>query len=177
MTKDASESRLDSISVERRRLPRKRVLLNGVVADANGKNETDCTIRDLTARGAQVQLSKKLQRHADVYLVDTFNEVAHLATVAWVEGSGVGLSFVRSYSLESTLPPPLEFLARLLVEAKLRQVQGLIRRNVPVEEALRVIGLSEEYLERFGMHNVLEDRVGLLLHQAKQLFQNKAEGL
>ena len=170
MGKDASVVPLDPAAVERRLMSRKRVLLSGAIADANGENATDCTIRDMTARGAQVQLPRTLQLGAEVYLVDTRNEVAHLATVAWIKTDRTGLSFVRSYSLELTLPPPLEFLGRLLIEVKLRQVRALIERGVPVEEATRVVGLTEDYLERFGKRGLFSEKVALLLHQAKRLF-------
>jgi hypothetical protein len=170
MSKEASEDRLESAPAERRRTRRKRVLLSGVVADANGKNAIDCIIRDLTARGAQVQLSVTLRKDNEVYLVDTRNEIAHLATVAWVKAGRAGLSFVRSYTLESALPPPLEFLGRLLIEAKVRQVHTLIKRGVPVEDATLAIGLSEDHIERFRVGGGVEAKADLLFHQVKQLF-------
>jgi len=155
---------------DRRDTPRKRVLLSGVVADADGQNPVDTTIRDLTAKGAQVELPKTIARDSELYLVDTRNEVAHLATVAWSNSYRAGVSFVRSYSLELTLPPTLEFLGKLLIEAKLRQVRALMQRGVPVEEATRIVGVTENYLERFAALGRFDDRVGLLLHQARRLF-------
>ena len=155
---------------DRRDTPRKRVLLSGVIADADGQNQVDTTIRDLTAKGAQVELPKTMARDSELYLVDTRNEVAHLATVAWSNSNRAGLSFVRSYSLELTLPPPLEFLGKLLIEAKLRQVRALIQRGVPAEEAARLVGVTETYLDRFVGLGRFDDKLGLLLHQARQLF-------
>ncbi len=169
-TQNASADPLDAAPAERRRFPRKRVLLSGVVADANGQNAVDCTIRDVSSRGAQVAgLPKVLERGTELYLVDTRNEAAHLATVAWCNAGRTGLSFVRSYSLDLTLPPPLEFLGKLLIEAKLRQVRALMKRGVPMDEATRVVGVTENYLDRFIELGRNDGKVTLLLHQARRL--------
>lgn len=169
MRKDASAIPLGSTPVEPRRVPRKSVRFSGVIADESGENAIDCTIRDLNACGAQVELSTTLQHDAGIYLVDTHNEMAHLATVVWMDTDRAGLSFLRSYSLELTLPRRLKFLGRLLIEAKLREVKTLVERGVPVEEAIRIVGVSGRYLDRFGMRGVLDEKVCLLLHQAKRL--------
>jgi hypothetical protein len=160
---------------ERRRVRRKRVLLSGVVVDTSGENATGCTIRDMTANGAQIQLRKALQPGSEVYLVDTRNELAHLATVAWVNYARTGLSFIRSYALTQALPPRLEFLGPLLVGAKVRQVQDLIKRGIPVEEATCVVGLSEEHLDRISERGSADEKVALLLAQAKQLLEPLSE--
>jgi hypothetical protein len=157
------------VSDERRLLPRNRVLLCGVVADVNGENEIDCTILDINVRGAKVELSTRLLLGDEVYLLNTRNAIAHLAKVAWINGELTGLSFTRSYSLEVAVPPQLDFLGRLLIEAKLRQVRALIEYGVPVEGATRVVGLTEDYLEWFGTRGRLDEKVALLLHQARRL--------
>jgi len=164
------ESPAQAASVERRRMARNRVLQGGVIADADGENAIDCSILDVSASGAKIQLpSGTLQRDSEIYLVDMRNEMAHLATVVWIEDDRTGLSFVRSYSLALTLPPRLAFLGKLVVHAKLRQVQALTQRGVPVEEALRVVGLSEAQLERVGERGSVDEKAVLLLRQAKRL--------
>lgn len=166
-----SQTQPDSPAAERRRMMRTRMLRNGVIADENGEDSIACSILDTSASGAQIQLSNwTLQRDAEIYLVDTSNDMAHWATVVWTKADRTGLSFVRSYSLERTLHPRLEFLRRLLVEAKLGQVQAHVRCGVAVDEAARAAGLSEDYLKRFGMGGIFEEKVALLLHQAKRLF-------
>jgi hypothetical protein len=171
----SAKRNLEPVATEKRGLPRKKVLFSGVIADTTGKNEIDCTIRDITVRGAQVQVSRTLGC-AELYLVNTRSEIAHLASVAWVKGDRAGLSFVRSYLLDASLPPQLEFLRTLLIEARLNQVHALIRWGVPVEEATRVVGLSEECIERFATLGPREDRLTLLLHQAKRLIGKTAPG-
>jgi len=175
----SAKTNLEPVAAERRRLPRRKVLFSGVIADATGKDEIDCTIRDITVRGAQVQLSRTLTRDAEIFLVDTRSDIAHLASVAWVKADRAGLSFVRSYLLDGSLgslPPQLAFLRRLLIEARVRQVHALIRRGVPVEEATRFVGLGEECIERFAALGPLEDKLTLLLHQARRLFGKPAPG-
>ena len=48
----------DAASLEQRRLPRKNVLLSGVITDATGEAVSECTIRDIHAQGAAVSLIK-----------------------------------------------------------------------------------------------------------------------
>jgi hypothetical protein len=173
MRKNSSEARIRLVADERRHLPRKRVLLSGVIADRSGMNAVDCLIRDINVRGAQVQSPMKVQLGEELFLLNTRNETAHLATVAWIKRDRAGLSFVRSYALEGTLPPRLEFLWKLFLDAKFRQISALIERGVPVAEASSVVGLTEHYLERCvkrgAFDEKVDEKVELLLHQAKNL--------
>jgi len=172
MRKDASETST-KVRADQRKLSRKRVVLGGVIADPNGESAVDCTIRDINERGAQVESPRKLEQGDEVFLLNTRNENAHLATVAWVKGERSGLSFVRSYSLEAALPRQLEFLTRLFIEARFRQVQALIERGLPVEDAARLVGFTEDYLKRFVMRTGFDEKIELLIHQAQRLFSKR----
>jgi len=172
MRKDATKPRLAIVGKERRKLPRKRVLLGGVLVDPNGESATDCTIQDINVHGAKIESPRTLQLADKVYLLNTRNETAHLATVARIEGGKTGLSFIRSYSLEARLPAQLEFLVKLLLEAKLRAVNALIERGVPLADATSVVGLTEDYLDRFVVRGPLDKKVERLLHEAKRLLRD-----
>ena len=174
MLRDASKLRVAAkeqspSAPDQRRFPRKRVLFSGVIADENGENPIDCTIRGLAASGAQVKAQCPLSVGALVYLVDTKNEAAHFAKVAWTMDRKAGLSFTRSYLLDIGLPAQFEFLKTLLIEAKLGQVRGLVRHGVSIEEALRLVGVTEGYLDQFTQLARRDAKLGLLLHQARQL--------
>jgi len=169
MRRNSSEAKIRLVADEQRHLPRKRVLLSGVIADGSGMNAVDCVIRDINVRGAQVQSPMTLQLGKELFLLNTRNEIAHLATVAWIKSDRAGLSFVRSYSLEEALPSQLEFLWKLFLDAKFRQISALIERGVSVAEASSIVGLTEHYLERCVKRGAFDDKVELLLHQAKHL--------
>jgi len=109
------------------------VLLSGVVADVNGEKASDCIIQDMHAHGAQIGLSKKLPMGAQIYLLDTSNRTAYLASVAWNNSHRAGLSFVQSHAIGFALPPKLKFLWRLLLEAKLREVDRIVAKGIPLE--------------------------------------------
>jgi len=145
------------------------VFVGGVIVDASGVNAIDCTIRDINVHGAQVESQAKFEIGDQVYLLNTRNENAHDATITWTKDERTGLSFVRTYSLEVAVPPQLGFLGRLLVEAKFRQLTTLIERGVHVSEAASVVGLTEEYLERFAGGGDVDEKFELLLHLAKRL--------
>jgi hypothetical protein len=155
---------------EQRQLPRKRVVLGGVIADPNGENAVDCTIRDINERGAQVESPKKSQQGDEVFLLNTRTEAAHLATVAWIKDDLTGLSFIRSYSLEAALPSELKFVVRLFIEAKFRRVKALTERGILVGDALRAVDFTENHLKRFVVRAGTDEKVELLIRQAQQLF-------
>jgi PilZ domain len=169
MSNDASARPLAALPAERRAKRRDRVRFSAVIVGENGGNGIDCTIRDLSANGAQVEFSGAFEHAGGVYLLDTYNEMVHLASVVWTDTDRVGLSFLRSYSLKLTLPHRLEFLGRLLIEGKLRDVRALVDRGVPVEEAMCIVGVTADYLARFGKQRDLDEAIHPLLHHAMQL--------
>lgn len=58
----------DLSAAERRKLPRKKVFMSGVLADLNGENAPECTIQDMHARGAEVAVHAKLPVGAQIDL-------------------------------------------------------------------------------------------------------------
>ena len=171
MRNAGSSARIKIVANEQRQMPREKVLLAGVIAERDGQNAIDCMIRDINVRGAQVQLSRSLAIGQELFLLNTRNEIAHLATVAWIKDDQTGLSFVRSYSLEGDLPPHLEFLWKLFLDAKFRQIGALVECGIPVAAASSVVGLTEDYLERCVTRGAFDQKNELLFHQAKRLLR------
>jgi hypothetical protein len=165
----ANKSELACNAAERRGLRRQRVLLSGVISEANGENAKDCVIRDLNRHGAQVECSKQFPVGAQLYLLDTHNGAAYIATVMWTDSIRTGLAFVRSYAMRSPLPAELAFLERLLLEAKLRQVSGLIGRGIPIKQAITTVGLTEDQLEEMAERAGCDEKFELVIRQAKRL--------
>lgn len=172
MLREAPKPKEQSAPQDRRAFPRKRVLFSGVIADENGENLIDCFIRGLAASGAQVKAQRPLTLGALVYLMDTWNEAAHLATVVWTADRKAGLRFTHSYLLDVGLPAQFEFLKTLLIEAKLGQVRGLMSHGVSVKEAVRLVGMTERYLDQFSALARQDPKLRLLLHQARELLAN-----
>ena len=154
---------------ERRSLRRQRVLLSGVISKANGESASDCVIRDLNTRGAQIECSMQFPLGTQLYLLDTHNGVAYDATVVWTTATRAGLEFVRSYAMRSPLPRELTFLERLLLEAKLGQVTRLIGRGIPAKQAITTVGLTEDQLEQLAERAASDEKFELVIRQAKHL--------
>ena len=159
----------ESSSIERRRLPRKVALMRAVVASVNGDNVFDCMIRDMNTGGAQIDYSKTLSVGEEVYLLDIGNRGAHLAKVVWTNSDRAGLSFLKSYAVGLGLPLPLKFLWRLLLEAKLKEIDRAIRQGIPVGLAFSTVGLAEEDLHRLTPYAAGDEKFELLLLLAKRL--------
>src|SRR5258705_5177258 len=175
MRKNAPEVPLDPDPAEQRRRPRKSALLSGVIADVNGENVSDCIIRDIHAHGAQIGFSKKLPMDSQIYLLDTSNQNAYLANVAWNNSHRAGLSFVQSYAVGFALPPKLKFLWRLLLEAKLREVDRAVSKGITVGLAWRSVGLAEVHLDQMAQHSNNDEKFERLLLLAKRLMNNSPE--
>jgi hypothetical protein len=153
-----SATRLDLS--EQRRLARKGVLLDGALADIAGRGASRCTIVDIHRSGAAVTLkkAKTLPTGASVFLLDIANRNAHEARVAWSRADRSGLSFVRSYAMDLGLPPRLNFLWRILFEAKLGQAQRAVAAGASGELALNSIGLTREHsrqMTRYAANDIL----------------------
>lgn len=166
---EVSTAAVDTGSREHRRLARKTVLLDAVIAEAYGETAVECVIRDIHAQGAAVSVTKKIPVGAHVFLLDAGNAIAHESRVAWSRADRAGLSFMRSYAMGLGLPPKLKFLWRLLFAVKLRQVERAIGAEVPIELALNTAGLTRERMRQMARHASGDAEFRRLLHRAASL--------
>jgi hypothetical protein len=118
----ASPSNLPPRVIEERRFARTRAFLGGKVVYDNGNSVRDCTIRDLSEKGAKVRLTRGECIPTRVFLIDRRSATAFESHVTWIEGVDFGLSFSNAYHLESDLPHELQYLIRIwkLVSTPLR---------------------------------------------------------
>jgi hypothetical protein len=161
----------DGASFEQRRLPRKNVLLSGVLISANGETAWECIIRDMHASGAAVSVLRPLQVGSRVFLLDTANAAAHDARVAWSRADRSGLSFTRSYAMGMGLPPAFKFLWRLLFEAKLQQAERALATGVSAEVALSAVGLSRERMHQMVRQAMPDKKIPQLLARFRRLLK------
>ena len=167
MRRNAVKVAIDAHSSEQRRLPRKQTLLCAVIADVNGETASDCIIRDINARSAQISFTRPLPLGAQIYLLDANNKAAHLARVVWRRSGRAGLSFIESHTIGLGLPPPLKFLWKLFLEAKFREVYRLVAAGIQIELALSTVGLDEEHLRQMARYGRVEKRFEILLRLAR----------
>ena len=169
MRKTALTDTQDATSFEQRRLPRKNVLLSGVLINASGETGSGCIIRDKHSSGAAITLSKPLQVGSRVFLLDIANAAAHDARVAWSRPDRSGLSFTRNYVMGLGLPPALRFMWRFLFEARLRQAERAIASGVEADLALGTEGITREYIHHMGRYASSDKRLLQLLQRAISL--------
>jgi hypothetical protein len=150
MQKNAPTVPSETDSSERRRLARKLVLLNGLIADAEGRSVSPCTVHDIHISGAQIGGVNELPIGTRVYFIDVGNRVAYWANVAWIKPDRVGLEFLRKHAIGFSLSPDLMFLWRLLLEAKLKEIERSVSRGTPVALAFLNADLSEVHLHQMA---------------------------
>jgi hypothetical protein len=150
MQENAPRPPPDADPTERRRLARKLVLLTGLIADTEGEKASPCTVHDIHTGGAQIGGVKNLSIGTRVYFIDTGNRVAYLANVAWIRADRIGLAFLHKYAIGFALSPDLMFLWRLLLEAKLTEIERSISKGTPVALAFLNADLSEVHLHQMA---------------------------
>jgi PilZ domain-containing protein len=97
---------------DRRRHPRRRVLLAGAVCYADGSGSFSCTIRDLSEGGARITIPSGQIIPSSVFLVCLRDRVAYRARLAWNTGTEAGLAFLKSYPLAELTDAPGEGASR-----------------------------------------------------------------
>jgi hypothetical protein len=88
---------------DRRRRPRRRVLLAGKLAYVTSSVTADCTIRNLSDDGALI-IAPSLPLPRDPFLIVTKEATLHEAHVAWREGERSGLAFLATWRLDAEAP-------------------------------------------------------------------------
>jgi hypothetical protein len=96
--------------IDRRRWPRKRVVLRGKVVYNEGAYTADCLIRNLSDRGAYITVDRGVSIPTHVYLIDIRAGLAHAAEVASIRTNAFGLHFLRTLDLSSLSDPTLKYL-------------------------------------------------------------------
>ena len=96
--------------VNDRKAPRKRTLIGGKVVYGEGVFVRDCSIRDVSERGARITLPKGECIPTRVFLLDRRNPIAYEARVCWIKAPDFGLAFVNTYPLDGPIPKDLDYL-------------------------------------------------------------------
>jgi len=108
-----SPSDLPPRVVQDRKSPRKRTLLAGRCVYGEPPQSKDCRIRDLSAGGARITLSRGECVPTRLFLIERRTGVAYEARVAWIKATDFGLKFLRAIDLEGEVPAELGFLNRI----------------------------------------------------------------
>jgi hypothetical protein len=140
---------------DRRNEPRRRVLFFGKLSDPTGAQIVECAISNVSAKGAQVRLFAEHSFPDQVFLIDAKTNLAHLAEIVWRRGNRWGLNFTETHDLEKDAPANLQFLKRLLIETKLRQIELLEGKGFSLDEALDAIGGTRTLYERWRRESLL----------------------
>ena len=105
-----SELGLNPPQAERRKEPRKRVVLRGKVVYGDGAFSVDCLIRNIGSKGARISVEKGVGIPSCVYLIDIPSGIAYAAEVTSIHGFTFGLRFIRTHKLAELTDPSLKYL-------------------------------------------------------------------
>jgi hypothetical protein len=100
----------NTLSTERRRETRKRLVHRGKVVYGEGAFTVDCVIRNISATGARIMLDKGVGIPSCVYLIDIPSGMAHAAEVASILPPSFGLKFLRTYQVAELKDQSLKYL-------------------------------------------------------------------
>jgi hypothetical protein len=135
---------------DRRAFPRTSVLWGAFIVRSDGHSAFDCIIRNINDGGAEISSKKPFELGERIYLVVPRSQIAYLASVVWTNADRMGLSFGRTWDVESGLPAELHFLSRALVPAKLSHMMGLVQCGMPLTEAAASVGWTKDEMEHLG---------------------------
>jgi len=113
------ESPLHSSQDDARRARRRAVTKSAVIVHGDGKFHVPCTIRDISASGARIQVAIGIAIPDRIYLIDLESQLAFEAVMAWKHLPRCGLRFVAGYKL-ADLPPQLDYLRVIWLERAAR---------------------------------------------------------
>lgn len=101
---------------ERRLSPRRRGLRAGKVATVDASRSGNCTIRNLSTRGAKLTLEGRESLPSGAWLIVTKEGLALRTRTVWRHGRELGVDFVEAHDLERAAPPQLTGLRRLWLD-------------------------------------------------------------
>jgi hypothetical protein len=96
--------------VERRSAPRRRTLLAGKLACGDPAVTIGCGVRNLSERGAQIELESPALVRPPLRLLMARDGVIHEADVIWSWGKTLGLSFTATYEAQDEVPDALRMM-------------------------------------------------------------------
>ena len=94
----------------RRREPRPRTFLGGKLIFGAHDLTADCTVRNLTTRGAKVQTTVASTLSREMWLVVVKTGMAYRASLAWRRDDEVGLKFISEHKLAVDQDPNLKIV-------------------------------------------------------------------
>jgi hypothetical protein len=100
---------------DRRREPRRRVLLTGKIVYPQNSFSADCTIRDISASGARISVNPEAIS-SDPFLIVVKDAVVHESHTAWLIAHQAGLRFLNSTDLGQEAPLQLRQIQRIWME-------------------------------------------------------------
>jgi len=171
MDGNSGKPSLRKASLPRRVMPRTSVLWTGVICETNGAHAFDCTIRNISDGGAEIGAKKTVAIGDQAFLLVTRSQAAYLSSVVWVQDERFGLSFSQVHEVDPSLPSDLKFLRYLLVQTKLRQMLGFVQRGIPLDEAARVIGWTDDEIEQLSDVPCTDQHADFLVQRTRQLFR------
>jgi hypothetical protein len=158
-----------AIAAEARKFARSYVHVAARLAGRGGVFLGDCTIRDLSLVGAQIIRPAGMTIPEELYLVDLANRIGYHARLVWWRPGAAGLAFQATYPIDDSLPKELAFLRRLLIDAKLKEVDALTASGHSLADAVEKAGLSREAYARWSGEQASDGGM------TKRLWQLEAE--
>ena len=86
---------------ERRPIARKKVLFSAVAVQEFGRNTIACQVRDISAKGAKIAVSRNVDLPRDLHLIIVRDYTAYRAQLVWRKADEAGLAFIEALDLRA----------------------------------------------------------------------------
>ena len=78
---------------DRRKVPRRRVLKEGMIVYADGLRVFDCTIRDISENGARLLIANTVGLPDKFQLFEKSSGLLYPTTIVWRQANAIGVQF------------------------------------------------------------------------------------
>jgi hypothetical protein len=131
-----------------RKSPRTSAFSAGLLVGDDRSEPLNCLIRDISRDGAQIRVNAAQPVPERGYMINLMNRCVYQTRAVWRRGSLAGIGLDQKVAIDNLLPANLEFLGRLFLEAKMRQVDQLISEGMERTAAFRKCGVAEKLNRR-----------------------------
>ena len=133
-----------------RKSPRTSAFSAGLLVRDGHSEPLNCLIRNISRDGAQIRVNAAQSVPEQGYMINLKSRCMYQTRAVWRRGSLAGLGLDQKIAINNLLPANLEYLGRLFLEAKMRQVNQLISEGMERTAAFRKCGVAEKLNRRCG---------------------------
>jgi hypothetical protein len=140
-------------AADQRTALRKKAFLRGKIAYDGGAQSCECTIRNISATGARVEIAVAQIVPRQLFLIDMRSGIGYQCEMKWRVKGELGLHFLRTIPLDGDMPSDLRYLKLLWSGSSLvgdPDLGAVVRAEQRSSDAAPVVNMPDVTPEMIG---------------------------